>query len=338
MELYAMLYQRLTSSDELSMLLANYGGSPAIFYQRPPTADDTEWGDRQYPRIDYIVDMQENPSRNTSGILTVNVWCDTEYGAEPEDIEPKLRELLHATFVQADDYPYCFAWVRSDSFEVKTQADENVRTIGVTVIFDIMAFPCQYTMYPDPIKAMNLWTKGVLPDATVIGEDEIDGWLSPTREKPVIYWHLTAQSVHQKHFTHTWLNISIEGFVFAKSASDRLYNIARINTAHALAGHIPMEDTSPLFLRDFSIKPHMNYLSQGQIQANGRFGILQTAAHFENKSTGSKLNRINIPREIIDADTSDVVLDSGQTQPFVFPYEVSGQQESGTHPGNSEAE
>lgn len=297
MELYTMLYQRLTGSAELTSLLANYGGRPAVFYQRPATADDPNWSEVQYPRIDYIVDMQENPSRNTSGVLTVNIWCDTEIGAEPEDIEPKLRELLHASFVQTDDYPYCFAWVRSDSFEVKTQQDQTVRTIGVTVIFDIMAFSCQYTMSPDPIKAMNLWTKGVLPDATVIGEDEIDGWLAPTRDKPIIYWHLTAQSIQKKHFTHTWLNISIEGFVFAKSASDRLYNIARINKAYALAGHITMEDASPLFLRDFSIKPHMNYLSQGQIQANGRFGILQTDAHFENKATGNHLNRINIKQE-----------------------------------------
>lgn len=326
MELYTMLYQRLTGSAELTSLLANYGGRPAVFYQRPATADDPNWGEAQYPRIDYIVDMQENPSRNTSGVLTVNIWCDTEIGAEPEDIEPKLRELLHASFVQADDYPYCFAWVRSDSFEVKTQQDQTVRTIGVTVIFDIMAFSCQYTMSPDPIKAMNCWTKTIIPGATVIGEDEIDGWLTPTREHPIIYWHLTAQSIHQKHFTHTWLNVSIEGFVFAKTAGDRLYNIARINTAHALASHIPMEDTSPLFLRDFSIKPHMNYLLQGQIQAHGRFGILQPQSHFENRAAGSKLAKTNIPREIIEADGAEAVLDGSSTQPYVFPYQVSGQR------------
>lgn len=293
MELYTMLYQRLTDSADLSSLLANYGGRPAIFYQRPATADDPKWGDTQYPRIDYIVDLQENPSRNTSGVLTVNVWCDTEIGAEPEDIEPKLRELLHASFVQADDYPYCFAWVRSDSFEYKTQQEQTTRIIGVTAIFDIMAFPVQYAMSPDPIKAMNGWTKTVIPGATVIGEDAIEGWLTPTREHPIIYWHLASLSVQQKHFSHTWLSASIEGFVFAKTAGDRLYNIARINTAHALASHITMEDGSPLFLRDFSAKPHMNYLTQGQIRANGVFGVIQPSSHFENKPTQGKLEHIH---------------------------------------------
>lgn len=275
MELYTMLYQRLVGSTELSSLLANYDGRPAIFYQRTATSDDPKWGAEQYPRIDYTVDMQENPARNTSGILALHVWCDAHNGAEPEDVECKLRSLLHATFVQADDDAYCFGWVRSDAFEVKTDKDESVRTIGVTLTFDIMACPCHYTLNPDPIKALNEWTKEVLPDAVVIGLDTIDGWIVPTREKPVIYWRLASQGVQQKHFTHTWLNISVEGHVYARSAADRMFNLARINTAHALASHIPLEDGSPLFLKSFACKPHLNYLAQGQIQASGHFGILQ---------------------------------------------------------------
>ena len=51
MELYEMLYQRLTDSEALSSLLAKYKGRPAIFYQRPATADDKDWGEKQYQRI-----------------------------------------------------------------------------------------------------------------------------------------------------------------------------------------------------------------------------------------------------------------------------------------------
>lgn len=322
MELYAMLYQRLTSSAELGGLLAKYKHKPAIFYGRAASADDTGWGKEQYPRIDYTVDMQENPARNTSGILAVNVWCDTQTGAEPEDVEIKLRELLHATFAQADDYPYCFAWVRSDAFEIKNDADQTVRTIGVTVLFDIMAFPCQYTMYPDPIKAMNLWTKATVPTAIVIGEDAIDGWVSPTRETPIIYWRLASQGIERKQFACTWLNVTLEGYVCAKNAADRLYNLTRLNTAQALAGYIPMEDTSPLFFKSFSVKPHLNYLSQGQIQASGYFGILQPQSHLSNKATGSTLRRVNIPREIVESDSS-VTADGSASKPYVFPYKAA---------------
>ncbi len=324
MELYQMIYRRLRDDEVLSELTAKYNGRAAIFYQHPATPENAMWeGKIQYPRIDYTIDLMENPARNTSGVLTINIWCDTQVGAEPEDIEARVRDLLHATFAQADDYPYCFAWVRSDAFEAKVEKEQMTRTIGITTIFDIMACPSQYTMYPDPIKAMNDWTKKVLPDAVVIGHDEISGWVTPTREKPVVYWRLASIGIQQRHFTHTWLNANIEGHVYAKTAADRLYNLVKLNTAQALAGHIPMEDTSPLFLKDYSCKPHLNYLSQGQIQAQGRFGILQPESHFENRATGSKLMKTNIPREIIEEDGASAQVNGDTTRGFVFPYPQS---------------
>lgn len=274
--LHEMLFQRLVTSPTLADKMASFDGRAAIFHQQAPSADNPKWGKNpQYPRLDYNIDLLENPARNTAGTLMINAWCDLAHGATPEEVEYTLRDLLHATFAQTEEYAFCFAWVRSDAFEATAQKEETTRIIGVTLIFDIMACPSQYTMQPDPIRALNLWTKQVLPEATVIGENEIEGWLIPTRDRPVVYWRLTSQGVQRKHFAHTWLNITVEGHVYARSAADRLFNLTRINTAHALAGHIPMEDGSPLFLRDFSVKPHFNYLAQGQIQASGNFGVLQ---------------------------------------------------------------
>lgn len=276
MELSEMIYSRLRNDEELTRLTATYNGGAAVFYQRPASAENGKWSSPiQFPRIEYTLDLIENPARNTSGVLTVNVWCDTQVGAEPEVIDSRLRALLHATFAQADDYAYVFAWVRSDAFQIKSQQEETVRTIGVTMLFDVVACPSQYTMYPDPIKGLNAWTKTVLPNAVVIGEDSIDGWLAPTRAKPIIYWRLTAQGKAEQHFTHTWLDISVECHVYCVDAADRLYNLVQLNTAHALAGHIPLEDTSPLFLKTFVMQPHLNYITTGQIRASGRFGLLQ---------------------------------------------------------------
>lgn len=276
MELYQMIYQRLLNDEELYELLAKYNGGPAVFNQRPPTPEDEHWDDVvQYPRIDFNVDTQENPARNTSGVLSMSVWCDTQYGYEPEDIERRLRQLFHTAFAQADDYAYCLAWLRTDAFEIKNKADETVRTYGVTVLFDLMACPSQYTLTPDPIKGMNLWTKSVLPDAIVIGEDTIEDWLIPTREQPVIYWRMTSQAKARQHFAYTWMAIGIEGHVYCENAADRLYNLVQLNTAHALIGHIPLEDRSPLFLKDFSVQPQLNYFTTGQIKARGYFGLLQ---------------------------------------------------------------
>lgn len=160
MELYAMIYQRLVTDETLGGLLAQYDSRPAIFYQHPAPADDPAWGTQelddgstvtvQYPRIDYTVDTQENPARNTSGTLMLNVWCDAQFGAEPETVEAQLRLLFHTAFAQTDDYAYCLAWLRSDAFEVKSKPEDNVRTFGVTVIFDLVACPSQITLYPDP--------------------------------------------------------------------------------------------------------------------------------------------------------------------------------------------
>ena len=289
MDLKTMLYERLSSSAELNRVLATYNGHSAVFYQQAPSSEDALWSEAQYPRLDYIVDMQENPARNASGVAQINVWCDVEQGAAPEEIDSILKELLHATFAQTDDYPYCFAWVRSDTFEVKTQGTETARTIGVTVIFDVMACPSHATMYPDPITALGAWTKSTLPDAIVVGLDEMQGWIVPTKEKPVVYWRLASMAVSRRHFAYVWLDAGVEGHVYARTAADRLYNLVRLNTAYALSAHITMEDGSPMFLRSYTCKPHLNYVSQGQIAAVGQFGILQPEKHLSNASTGKDL-------------------------------------------------
>lgn len=330
MELYKMIYQRLVSDETLAELLTQYDDRPAVFYQHPATPDDAKWSDVQYPRIDYIVDMMENPARNTSGVLMLNVWCDSEYGPEPEEVEVAVRSLLHASFAQTDEYPYCFAWVRSDTFDGPTDKEKSIHTIGVTVVFDIVACPCQYTMYPDPIKGLNEWTHSILPDAVVIGRDEIDGWFVPTREKPVIYWRLTAQGKAQQHFAWTWLDITVECHVYCRKASDRLYNLVQLNTAHALTGHIPLEDTSPLMLKTFSLQPHMNYITTGQIRASGYFGILQLESHLSNRGTGYKLNHAIYWREQIASD-DDMVVDGDSSKPYPFQYHPSSESaETGT--------
>lgn len=274
MDLSSRVYQRLTSDTQLAELLTTFDNRPAVFYQRAPAPDNEKWGSEvNFPRIDFGIDTQEDPARNSSGVLGVNVWCDTRYGVEPEDIEARVRTLLHIAFTQADDSAYVFAWARSESFE-STDPD-NVNTIGVTVSFDIIACPCYYALFPDPIKAMNRWTKKLLPDAVVIGEDKIDGWLLPTRKKPVIYWRLASQSIARKHFTHTWLNITVEGHVYAPTAGDRLYTLELISAEQSLIDHVPMEDTSPLFLNDFVCEPSANFLTTGQMRGTGNFGLLK---------------------------------------------------------------
>lgn len=290
MELQEMIYDRLRNDEDIESMTATYDDGAAVFYQMPAPQDDERWGSAiQYPRIDYLLDMMDNPARNANGVLTINIWCDTQEGVEPEDIESRIKALLHASFAQADDYPYCFSWVRSDAFEIKKQQEETVRIIGVTVSFDVIACPKQETTNPDPIKALNDWTKEILPDAKVICRDEIDGWFTPTKETPAVYWRVASEDIKEQHFAYTWLNITAEGHVYAPTADDRLHTMAILKTAASLIGHVTMEDGSPLLQKNFESKPSLNYPKVGQLKFEGSFGILQQKSHLSSGGTGREL-------------------------------------------------
>lgn len=290
MELQEMIYDRLRNDEDIESMTASFDGGAAVFYQMASPQDDARWESAiQYPRIDYLLDMMDNPARNANGTLIINIWCDTQGSTEPEDIERRIKTLLHASFAQADDYPYCFSWNRSDAFEIKKQQEETVRIVGVTVSFDVIACPKQETTCPDPIKALNDWTKEVLPDAKVICRDEIEGWFTPTKETPAVYWRMTSEDIKEQHFAYTWLNMTAEGHVYAPTADDRLHTMALLKTAASLIGHIPMEDGSPLLQQNFESKPQLNYPKVGQLKFTGSFGILQPKSHLSNCGTGRVL-------------------------------------------------
>lgn len=299
MQLDAMVYQRLRSDPDLASLLTTFDNSPAIFYQQAPHSGATGWhkNKKQYPRIDYTINMQEDPARNSSGILTIHVWCNITSDVEPETIEIRLRQLLHAMFARADDYPYCIAWVRSDAWQINSESNASYETFGITLTFDLIAFPSQITSSPDPVAAINLWTKGILPEATVIGLDDFDGWLEPTRTTPVIYWRNVQHNVFQQKHTMTWLDVALEGHVFARSAPDRLISLMKLETAAAMTNHIKMDDGSPMFISSIMMMQQMNYIRQGQLMARARYGVMHD--WYKNPSQEPKLNDITMSIETL---------------------------------------
>lgn len=293
MQLDAMVNQRLKGDPGLASLLASFDGTPAVFYQQAPHAQHTGWGKHQYPRIDFIIDTQEDPARNTSGVLTIHVWCDATSPAEPETIDIRLRALLHAMFARADDNPYCIAWVRSDAWQIRNKDEASGDTFGITLTFDLIAFPPQQTTSPDPVDAINAWTKTIMPEATIIGLDDFTGWLEPTRAAPVVYWRNVQQSINQQKHVVTWLDVTLEGHVFARSAPDRLSALTRIETAAAMINHITMDDSSPMFITNIFMMQQMNYIRQGQLTARARYGILQD--WYSNPPAEPKLRHITAP-------------------------------------------
>lgn len=293
MKLDEMVYQRLTTDATLAGLLAKYNNRAAIFNGQAASADDTRWGTTQYPRISFTLNEIEDPAKNSSGVLTVHVWTNRLLATEPETIEMQVKKLLHAVFAKTDDYVYCLAWQRSDAWEIRNQQDESVETTGVTITFDLMASPAQTTNSPDPIAAVNAWTKTLLTGAIVIGSDTFTGWKEPTLLAPVIYWTIVQQAMQQQKHAMTWMDVTIEGHVYARSSPDRLAVMGKIETAAAQINHMTMEDGGPLLIQGVMMTPSMNYLRQGQITIRARYGILKDC--YKTPATGPLLVNINAP-------------------------------------------
>ena len=318
MTLEDLIYNRLLASEDLTDKLAKFDNLPAIFYQAAPGDQNEGWkGKKQYPRIDFVVDMQANPERQSSGLMTLNIWCN-EAGDPPEDIEPEVRAALCDVFMQpAEQPPYCLAWVRSDSFELSANTIKGSHVNGITILFDVLAFPCQETIDPDPIMAMNEFIKEWEPAAVLIGRDKISDYFTAGKEAPAFYFRLATLELAQETNTVAWMNGSIAGHIFAPTAETRLQWLKYLVDTLASQGEVIMLDTSPMFIRSIKADSAANYLIIGQLRINVRFGILRRPKY------AHVLARTNIPRERLEEEVK-VKVAPKPTAGYAIEYKLAG--------------
>lgn len=275
MTLEDLIYTRLSDPDGPAAKLARYGEAPAIFYQAAPEDTAAGWdGKRQYPRIDYTVDMQANPERQSCGVLTLNIWC-SEQCAPPEDLEPEVRAMMREVFMHPDESPpYSLAWVRSDAFEGRSQANPATLVNGITVLFDLFAFPVQETTDPDPILAINEYVKQWAPDALVIGKDTLERFQIATTDQPIFYFRLASLQLQRETNTVAWMDGMIAGYIYAPEET-RLKWLKALVDVLSLDGEVTMLDTSPMFLRGIKADSAADPLTVGQLRLQIRFGLLR---------------------------------------------------------------
>lgn len=288
MTLEDLVYQRLTSADTITKQLAKYHDRPAITYQSAPEDTAEGWkSERQYPRIDYTVDMRANPERQTNGVLTLNIWC-SQMDIPPEILEPEVRAVLQDIFIQPDDAPpFSLAWARSDAFEYKSEANPATLVVGISMAFDVFAFPAQATVAPDPIAAIQEYVKAWHPTVFVIGKDAIKRFLSPTEKQPIAYFRLANLNSYQETNTVVWLDGTLIGHVFAPENS-RMMWLKTLSDSLAIDGEIILQDGSPMFLRGIKADNSVSPLSEGQLRLEVRFGILRRLRETD------KLNHIHL--------------------------------------------
>lgn len=284
------LIKQALSVPEIGAHLTTYAGQPAVFYQQAPHDLDKAWAPVQYPRLDYNIDWQFDPERKAAGTFLLNVYClNNQDATPPEEIGEVIKAQLKDLFLTAEGETYALAWGRTDAFEMA--GEQEPVTIGVTMQFDILAFPAQLTAVPDPIEGANRWLKQHKPDAMVIGLDMMPDLYRPTAESPAIYCRLQADgSKMRTSYAMAWMTTTMAIHVFAPDVTARQTICRDLVGSLSLEAEYTMENGSPVLIQQTNINTGSDPLRMGQITFTGEYGILRKEPDYE------KINHINMNR------------------------------------------
>lgn len=284
-----LIYKTLTGHDQLAGMLAKYDGQPAIFYQQAPQDTDRKWDEINYPMIAYVSDNQYNPERKSAGTLMVDVFTTKNNDLGPEDISPTIVETLSELFLTGEGTTICIVWNRTDTFKQQIRDESEPEISGNTISFDILEFPPQISVNPDPVLALNQWLKTIAPQGVFIGYDSLPESLRPTDTNPAFYWRAAgAGSVVKNTYAVAWLEAQIVGHIFCPSPAERLKWIRAITDKLAIQGFVALSDGSPMIVNRIAYNPAANPLHEGQITITGTYGVLKDAVD------APKLNHINL--------------------------------------------
>ncbi|MEA4922155.1 MAG: hypothetical protein VB031_02170 [Eubacteriaceae bacterium] len=258
--------------------LAEYSNAKAIFYQAAPPDKDAGWSGSQYPRLDYNITWQYNPERKTAGTMAVNVWCLIETATPPEDIAIAIQDEIDATFFTDADGTYCATWARSDPFEI---TGTEPQMIGVTVYFDVWAFPAIGSIEPNPAAGFSAYVKAIYPDAKYIGVDTLAEIWKATDSSPAFYARMQGDTVQAKQTTWACATITANmmGHVIAPSQGAANNMIRGICQTLAIDGEISLPyartDWTPMIITQLAYSTSANPMQQGQITLKGDYRILR---------------------------------------------------------------
>jgi len=275
-----IIYKVLTGSPQIADSVARYGKKPAIFFKMAAPDNDANWNNKhQYPQIVYFVDQQYHPERKAEGMLQIDFLCDEKCHIVPEDMGESIVKIISELFLTKGNTTTCILWNRSDSFDqpgTGQNAAGEYSISGETHSFDLFQFPAQITTNPDPILALNMWTKKAFPMCVLIGYDNLPDIWRPTDQRPALYWRTTGTiSAVKTSFAVAWVDVTIVGHVIAGSPSERQKWIRGIVNSMALSGEIALKDGSPMVIRRIAYASSANPIRDGQITITGRYGILR---------------------------------------------------------------
>lgn len=275
MTLNQLVRKRLKDNKKLTGFLAVYGdkAEPAIFENEAPADQDDGWnGKAQYPRCDFVVDMQANTERESAGTLSVTVY-DARNTLTLMAVTAAVKDSFRDILLNPDgpDGPFCLAWARTDGF---TLPGTNI--LGQMTQFDIVEYPDQETTDPDPQAALSGYIKALYPDMIVLGIDDI-GQVTDAADKTICYAEIErlAETRGRNMNLVAWLDCFMAVHLLCPDKGTRLKLMASLAQHMQKDDYTLMLDGSMMYLADVQIDTTRDYLRSGQLTLRGHYGVLR---------------------------------------------------------------
>jgi len=132
------------------------------------------------------------------------------------------------------------------------------------------------TYAPDPVAALQDWTKETWPEA----HTDPGAW-APADVAPGIYWRMVRLTPTEITAAVNWMEAQINGHILTPSAAVRLNWVRKVTEGIAKQRVLKMDDGGPLELLRVVADSEADPMRRGQIQLTARFGVLQPIAQHE---------------------------------------------------------
>ena len=176
-------------------------------------------------------------------------------------------------FTPKGDTTFSPKWRNTQVFREQNVTDKS-HNIGMTLNFDIYAFPVLETNDPDPIAAINFYAQNWDKKLVVIGRDELPEIFEPKSHSPISYFRRLNTNIEKQTDTIVWLLGDIAMHLFAPTLRDRMEWLEQFAQSLSLAGEITMLDGSPMFVRNIRGDSRADEVT-GQLTIGVRYGLLR---------------------------------------------------------------
>ena len=261
--------------------LAVFNEKPAVFFQNAPSDLLKEWGDLQFPRIDYLIDKESSPFGISKGSLKVNIWCLDDSGVSPEEIASLVVDRLHGLIIAVDREISYLSWqkdyihkdISGKSLFSSNRAGREPVGMGISLTFSLQAIWLdQGETYL--VNGANNWVKQHCPHLFVAGRDALPEALRLKSGQGVLSWQqMPISALNKQNYGYSWIEGELVGYL-ATVAGEGAAIGERLLADLSLGGEVLLSDGMPALLMKIYLKPGKEWC---QISATFRYTMVPAA-------------------------------------------------------------